>query len=593
MDWRRLRYLGLAFVLTLGGVGAVYLSNLLDRRAESMARYVRVDVWAVQQAEFELQQVRAVFARHVAGDADANQAMVRQQFMRARSALGLLERSPDYRQHSLFADFDGTADLAASTLDDLAAVLGGQRNLSGDLDSLRRVEEALAEPTFRLRRLAFNLAQVRLELQDADLGTMRWLAGVNKWMLLGFLAVASVFIWFLVGEVRNAKRSEARAGEARTRLVEAIESIDEGFALYDRDDRIVLCNERYKTMLFSGTAVPLVGRPISDALFDSQQQTAATGSRGDWQATYLAYHEQPEGVLNLRTSDGTHLHVAERTTFDSGRVAVFSDCTELKRQENELIVALQQAEMANRSKTNFLANMSHELRTPLNAIIGFSEILQGQMFGPLGAPQYLEYNKDILSSAQHLLAVINDILDVSKIETGQMELIEEQFQIEDAIDTCLRLVREPARAAGHEIQLEWHEPSLVVRADQRMTKQMLLNLLSNAIKFTPDSGRITLSGGRTEDGGLAMTVTDTGIGIAPEDLTEALSTFGQVDSDLARKFEGSGLGLPLTNSLIELHGGTLEVTSEIGMGTQVTIHFPPERVSVFDDAADRASRQVA
>ncbi len=593
MNWPRLRFLVLSAMLTTVGAGAIYLSDLLDRRAESMTRYVRVDVSAVQQAEYQLQQIRAVFARHVAGDSEANQAKVREQFMRARSALTLLERNSDHHQYRLFADFDGTGDLVSSTLEDLAPMLGGQRGFRGDIAALRRVEETLAEPTFRLSRLAFNLAQVRLELQDADLGTMRWLAGINNWMLLCFFAVALVFMLFLASEARNAKRSKILANEARTRLVEAIESIDEGFAIYDKEDCIVLCNKRFKTMLFSGMAGPLTGRPISDVLFDSQQQSTACGSRGDWQATYLAYHEHPEGVLNLRTSDGSHLNVAERTTLDGGRVALFTDCTELKRHENELIVAVQQAEMANRSKTNFLANMSHELRTPLNAIIGFSEILQGQMFGPLGAPQYLEYNKDILSSAQHLLAVINDILDVSKIETGQMELIEEEFQIEDVIDTSLRLVREPARAAGHEVQFEWHEPSLVIRADQRMVKQMLLNLLSNAVKFTPASGRIAVFGGRTEAGGLAITVTDTGIGIAPEDLSEALSTFGQVDSEFARRFEGTGLGLPLTSSLIELHGGTLEVASEVGTGTGVTIHFPPERVSVIDDAAERASRRVA
>ena len=588
MDWRRFRYLALAVVLTAGGAGAVHLSEILDRRAESMARYIRVDVWAVQEAEYQLQQTRALFARHVASDPEASAAAVREQFMLARSALNLLERNPDYDEHRLFADFDGTAELVAATLDDLDPVLDGQRVFRGDLATLRRIEDALAEPTFRLRKLAFDLAQVRLELQDADLGTMRWLAGVGNWMLLGFFVISLIFIWFLLSETRRAERARARANEARANLVEAIGSIDEGFALYDRSDRVVLCNERFRE-LFGPGVLSLEGRLLADLLESGSPPEASTAGRG-WRSRYQAYHKNPVGVLNLTTGDGAALQVAERRTSDGGRVAIFTDVSELKRHQRELSEALTRAELANRSKTNFLANMSHELRTPLNAIIGFSEVMREQMFGPLGSPRYAAYSEDILDSAQHLLGLINDILDISKIETGQQELVEERFETGPVIDSCLSLVHEPATAAGLQLLVEWGDPSPMIVADKRMTKQMLLNLLSNAIKFTPRGGRITLSGGLTESGGLTLTVADTGIGIAQEDLSVALSTFGQVDSELARRFDGAGLGLPLTKKLIELHGGTLAISSEVGNGTQVTLSFPPERVPAFDRARQSGLR---
>ncbi|MFQ6017267.1 MAG: PAS domain-containing sensor histidine kinase [Kiloniellaceae bacterium] len=254
------------------------------------------------------------------------------------------------------------------------------------------------------------------------------------------------------------------------------------------------------------------------------------------------------------------------------------DVTELNWRETALRQAKETAELANRTKGEFLANMSHELRTPLNAIIGFSEVMCAEILGPLDNAQYRGYTADIRESARHLLALINDILDAAKIEAGQTELFEEPVDPVALIDSVQRLLAGRAGRAGLAIEVHLAPNLPPIYADETKLKQILINLTANAVKFTPEGGRIELRAEVNETGEFVFMVSDSGIGIEAKDIPRALAPFGQVDSQLSRRFEGTGLGLPLAKSLTQMHGGTLDLVSAPQVGTTVTVRLPAERM---------------
>ncbi len=280
-----------------------------------------------------------------------------------------------------------------------------------------------------------------------------------------------------------------------------------------------------------------------------------------------------EMLANGRVIDIFHQPLAA-----GGSIATYEDVSETYQAEVELRAAKDEAEVASRAKSDFLAGVSHELRTPLNAIIGFSEVMQNEMFGPSGDNHYQEYASDIHDSGHHLLSLINDILDLSKIEAGKFELHETYVAVTDTIEAALRLVGQRAEKAGVGLvrAVAPHLPRLY--ADGRALKQVLLNLLTNAVKFTPQDGRVTIGADLGPGGDLLLTVADSGVGMSAEDLEQALTPFGQAESGIAREQEGTGLGLPLSKHLVELHGGSLTIESKPGAGTTVHATFPAERL---------------
>jgi signal transduction histidine kinase len=348
------------------------------------------------------------------------------------------------------------------------------------------------------------------------------------------------------------EREVAARRSAQRRLVNAIEGLNEGIALVGADRRVTLTNAQLAAFFPAHTAAFVEGTVLPPAT----EEILAADPPGE---------KQVDG--------GRWLRLSRSDRPDGGFVLVVSDITLLKEREALLHAAKEQAEAANRSKTEFLTNMSHELRTPLTAIIGFSEIIANQSFGPIGQPKYREFADDILHSGRHLLDVINDVLDIAKLQSGMTELRLQPVPSRNIVDAAARIVRKKAEQAGISLELLIPRDLPMIQADPLRLRQVLLNLLSNAIKFTPAGGKVSVAAEQCATG-LAITVRDTGIGMAQEDIPRALQPFVQVDNSLARRHGGTGLGLPLSKLFVDLHGGEFRIDSAPGKGTSVTIVLP-------------------
>ena len=256
--------------------------------------------------------------------------------------------------------------------------------------------------------------------------------------------------------------------------------------------------------------------------------------------------------------------------------------------------AMVAAQTASRMKSEFLANMSHELRTPLNAVIGFSEVMGGELLGPIGTPRYLEYATDIRASAQHLLHIINDILDLSQIEAGKMQLHEEWISVEPTINSCIAIVKERAERSNLTIKVDLLSEEHKLLVDERKLKQVLINILSNAVKFSRPDGSITVQSLLQWNGRYQIRISDTGIGMNQADVQRVFEPFMQLDSALHRKYEGTGLGLSLTRRLVEMHGGSIMLESEVYVGTTAIIELPEQRIAVFREtpATETSDRRL-
>ncbi len=397
-------------------------------------------------------------------------------------------------------------------------------------------------------------------------------------------------------DITEQKNLVEKTVAADLRLRDAIETIPEAFVLWDADNRLVLCNSNFQELHDLPDEAITVGA--------SYESLVAAGRKPVVRNKVATGGPSIPGArtFEAQLEDGRWLHISERRTKDGGYVSVGTDITAIKTHEEKLIDSEQRliatvsdlrasqqrsaelaekyaaektrAEEANQAKTKFLANMSHELRTPLNAIIGFSEIMESNMFGPLGAEKYHEYCGDILDSGQYLLDVINDILDMSKIEAGRIRLDFDDLALDPLLAEAMRVVS--ARAQEKQLKLVARiSPELRLRADRRALKQIALNLLSNAVKFTPEGGSVTMRG-RATDHCIVLGIADTGIGIAKDALAKLGRPFEQVESQLTKSHQGSGLGLAIAKSLVELHGGSMRIRSTLGRGTLVVVRLPLE-----------------
>jgi len=399
------------------------------------------------------------------------------------------------------------------------------------------------------------------------------------------------FVLDITDQKRAATRltsSEQEAAAARRELLDATDGMTDGLVYYAPDGAVRFCNQIARSYLGIPHDVDIGRMGFEDVLrleLEAGQVVAATDREQDWTQLRSQLHRNAEGHVEMRLQNGGHLRISDRRTQLGGMVTVYTDVTdlvergdELARSQRDLRLAKEQAEVASRTKSQFLANMSHELRTPLNAIIGFAEVIERELFGPVGVAQYAMYAADIHRSGQHLLSLISDILDLSKVEAGRFEIVEQDFTLMEAIDEAKRLLEIRAEKAGLAMSSETGTDVARLYADRKLVSQALLNLLSNAVKFTPAGGQIRITALReSSSGDLLISVSDTGIGMAPEEIPRALEPFGQVDGSLARRYDGTGLGLTITKAFIEMHGGTLTLDSEKGRGTTATIRLPSWR----------------
>ena len=402
-------------------------------------------------------------------------------------------------------------------------------------------------------------------------------------------------------DITEQKSLAEKTVEADLRLRDAIETIPEAFVLWDAEDRLVLCNSHFQRLHKLPDSAVSPGTSYETVIEVGRMPEVRTRLQG-------AANQAPGArTFEAQLEDGSWLHISERRTKDGGYVSVGTDITRIKEHEQKLVdndlrlratvtdlqrsqSALERqaveladlaqkyaeqknsAEEANQAKSKFLANMSHELRTPLNAIIGFSEVMGSGMFGTLGSEKYQEYCHDILTSGKYLLDVINDILDMSKIEAGRMKLDMQPLDLSETLAESLRVVSR--RAEDKHLTLHADiESTISVVADRRAVKQIIVNLLSNAVKFTPDDGKVEVRG-RILGNSIVLMIADTGIGIPQDSLRRLGKPFEQVESQLTKSYQGSGLGLAIARSLTGLHGGTMKLRSKLGSGTVVRVTLP-------------------
>jgi signal transduction histidine kinase len=396
-------------------------------------------------------------------------------------------------------------------------------------------------------------------------------------LLLAALAAVwlarSLFGQAVLAAARRA-RDQARLRRQTELLQNTLDNIGEGLSVFDSRGRLVARNARFCELL------ELPDTPVGTSLAAILLRQAIRGDFGDVDPAaesarrFTQFFREVPVVKDRMTASGRTLQIRRRAMPNGAVVSVYSDITEMRQAEDRLREARSQAEAANHTKSEFLANMSHELRTPLNAIIGFTEIISQELFGPVGNDKYLEYIKDVHSSSLHLLSIINDVLDMSKIEAGKLELAKQLVRLQTVICDVIRIVHERARCRGIELVFATTDDAVVIWADERALKQIFLNLLSNAIKFSPEQEKVYIRLEFDGSGAAVVEVEDHGIGMDQHEQERALQPFGQAKPATTRQYGGTGLGLPITKGLVEAHGGSLRLSSRVDEGTIVRVVLP-------------------
>src|SRR5215813_12783881 len=488
-----------------------------------------------------------------------------------------------------------------------------------DLLSFGEVNALVHPEDLQLYDLAAQLADTKASVIDHAF-RMRHANGNWVWLrarceLVQQSGEAGPHLIGIAVDVTEQKSLVERTAEADLRLRDAIETIPEAFVLWDAQNRLVLCNSNFQELNHLPDDVIVPG-----ATYES---VVAAGRKPVVRSKITSEGQLPgDRTFEAQLDNGRWLHISERRTKDGGYVSVGTDITAIKVHEERLIASEQRqkktiadlsaskqalarqadeladlagkyaeqktrAEEANQAKSKFLANMSHELRTPLNAIIGFSEIMESGMFGPLGSEKYSEYCRDIHQSGQYLLDVINDVLDMSKIEAGRIRPEPAEVRLGRFLNDAMRVVS--ARADDKQLTLTADiAHGIRLTADARLLKQIVLNLLSNAVKFTPEGGRVTIRA-RASAGTVRIAIIDSGIGIPRDALAKLGRPFEQVESHVTKSQQGSGLGLAIAKSLTELHGGTMRIRSTPGQGTIVLLHLPTDGGPALRDETAEAA----
>ena len=564
------------------------------RKYEKLAQTEITDAtWVIYQAEIELTRFLYTLDVYMYGsDSLYSREDVIERMEIFWSRLPLFLEGSEGRKLSRIGNTQEAARAALDVLERMEPrILRLERTDANEYLAIRTELHGLLEPLNRTlmdaRQWQEGATLIRSERLDRGYIEML-LASV------GILMSGGCLLLLLLHEIREARRAQASEMSALSRLSDAIESFSDGFSLFDSNDRLVMCNQEFRRM-----HAPMADKLVPGIEFEEIVRSyvgnghipEAIGNEDDWIKRRMRLHRNPSGDFEIKYTDGHWLRISERRTNDGGCVSIRTDITALKQRQEDLSSQQQRADSANKAKTDFLLTMSHELRTPLNAIMGFSEVMKQQLRGPLGDERYVDYANDIHNSASHLLAVINNILDISRIEAGRLELDEQAVVIGDEIDKAIRQLEEEARGADIKLAREI-EPGLpLLLGDAHKIQQIVINLVGNAVRYMPDSGKVTVRAHCGTEGGVVLRVEDDGAGMTEEDVERVISPFVRLSNPMVRAHDGTGLGLPLVKALVELHGGQFTLTSKVGEGTAGTAIFPKSRVIQPEDTLlkDRSS----